>query len=129
MSWLTWPFRFLWFWLWFAGRLAVTNIAVVRDVLVRDQRSSPVIVAYRTLCDSDLEAALFAIMISLTPGTLMIATRDAPHAPGDDPHGGHAGSRLYVHVMYADSVDRALADLRHEETALLKAVRRKGAPT
>lgn len=129
MSWLTWPLRLMWFLLWFGWRLVATNMAVVHDVLVRKQRSSPVIVAYRTQCDSDLEVALFAIMISLTPGTLMIATRDAPHAPGDDPHRGHAGSRLYVHVMYADNVDRALADLRHEETALLRAIRRKGAPT
>lgn len=129
MSWLTWPFRIVGFLFWFVGRLIATNWAVVKDVAVPRQESSPTIVAYRTLCDSDLEVALFSIMISLTPGTLMLATRDAPHAPGDDPHHGHAGSRLYVHVMYADDVEKALADLHHEEAALLKALRREGAPT
>lgn len=128
MTWITWPFRLIWFVIWFAGRLLATNAEVVLDVAVRRQKSTPIVVAYKTQCDSDLEVAMFAIMISLTPGTLMLATRDAPHAPGDDPHHGHSGSRMYVHSMYADSVEDALASLHHEETALLKAIRREGAP-
>ncbi|MCR4526374.1 Na+/H+ antiporter subunit E [Kocuria rhizophila] len=128
MSWLTWPLRLVWFALWFIGRLALTNIAVVKDVAVSQQKSSPVVVAYVTQCDSDLEVAVLSMMISLTPGTLVLATRDAPHAPGDDPDHGHAGSRIYVHVMYADGVGQALSELREDETHLLHAFRRKGVP-
>ncbi|NLT29150.1 MAG: Na+/H+ antiporter subunit E [Propionibacterium sp.] len=128
MKWLTWPLRIIGFLFWFAGRLLATNLAVVKDVLTRRQQSSPVIVAYRTMCDSDLEVALFTILISLTPGTLMLAVRDAPHAHGADPHHGHAGSRLYVHVMYAEDRQRALAELANDEAKLLWALRPGGVP-
>ncbi|MGJ3509070.1 Na+/H+ antiporter subunit E [Enemella sp. A6] len=126
MKWLTWPLRIIAFAFWFSGRLIATNVAVVKDVLTRRQQSSPVIVAYRTRCDSDLEVSLLTIMISLTPGTLMLAVRDAPHAPGDNPRRGHSGSRLYVHVMYARDRERALTDLAKDEAMLLWALRPSG---
>lgn len=117
VSWLTWPWRLLFFTLRFAADMAASNLAVVRDVAVRPQLSDPMIVAFATRCRSELEVALLSITITLTPGTLVLATRP-----------GEPGPVLMVHVMYADDPASAIASLERGEAALLAALRRKGGP-
>ncbi|MDO5499431.1 MAG: Na+/H+ antiporter subunit E [Propionibacteriaceae bacterium] len=116
-SWLTWPFRLLFFVLRFIVDLTQSNVAVVRDVAVRPQLSDPMIVAFSTRCRTEFEVALLSITISLTPGTLVLATQTGPLGPV-----------LMVHVMYAEDPDSAVSALERGETALLGALRREGAP-
>jgi multicomponent Na+:H+ antiporter subunit E len=118
MSWLTWPWRILFFIAQFIADLASSNVAVVRDVAVRPQLSDPMIISFHTRCRSEFEVTMLSVTISLTPGTLVLATRSGP---------SQTGPVLMVHVMYADDSLSAVAKLERGETALLKALRRKGA--
>ena len=126
MKWVTWLPRILGFMLWFTKEVLVSNLTVMHDVFTVRQESSPVVVRCRTRCRNEFETASLAVLISLTPGTLTLATvfRDGD---GDD-DGTRPGYDLYVHVMYDDDPDSARRKLRRLEDRLLRAVRAEGAP-
>ena len=75
------------------------------------------IVRFPTRCRGEFGTALFAILVSLTPGTLVLATR------GD----AASGFEVYVHSLYADA-DALAVDLARLETRMLAAVRPGGDP-
>lgn len=122
MKWVTWLPRIMGFMLWFTKEVLVSNLTVMHDVFTVRQESSPVVVRCRTRCRNEFETASLAVLISLTPGTLTLATvcRD-----GD---GGRPVYDLYVHVMYDDDPDSARRKLRRLEDRLLRALRAEGAP-
>ena len=140
MKWLTWPLRLLGFLLWYAWELILSNAAVTRDVLTPGHRSSPIVVRYRTRCRSEFETVLLSVLISLTPGTLTLATVARPRAGADgaasggavsDGHGGDAGTEgydIFVHAMYADGPQDARSSLHEMETHMLNGIRPGGAP-
>ncbi|MFI7493428.1 Na+/H+ antiporter subunit E [Kocuria sp. M4R2S49] len=121
---MTWLPRFVGFLLWFAREVLVSNLTVMHDVFTVQQRSSPIVVRFRSRCRNEFETATLAVLISLTPGTLTLATvfRDG-HEDGRPPD-----YDLYVHVMYDDDPDSARRRLREFEARLLRAVRAEGAP-
>ena len=140
MRWLTWPLRLLGFLLWYARELVLSNVAVTRDVLTSGRRSSPVVVRYRTRCRSEFETVLLGVLISLTPGTLTLATVARPRDGADGVpsgsaasggRGGDAGAEgydIFVHAMYSDGPQDARSGLREMETHMLNGIRPGGGP-
>jgi multisubunit Na+/H+ antiporter MnhE subunit len=124
LTWVTWVPRILWFLLWAAGSLVRAQATVTLDTLTRPQRSSPVIFSHRTRCRDDLELAALCILISITPGTLVLATRLRPSPPSEE---GSAGDvhEIYVHAMYGE-LDKSHRSLNETERRLLNAWRRRG---
>ncbi|MFN8097998.1 MAG: Na+/H+ antiporter subunit E [Dermatophilaceae bacterium] len=118
MSWVTWPLRLLGFALWFAGQIVLANTRLVADVLVKADRTTPLVIRHTTRCRGDAEAAVLAILVSLTPGTLVLAST------------GHGRERhtIYVHAMYTERSD-VVAGLTLLEDRMLHALRRGGERT
>ena len=138
MKWLTWPLRMIGFLLWYAWELVLSNAAVTRDVLTPGQGSSPIVVRYRTRCRSEFETVLLSVLITLTPGTLTLATvartrggADGPAVDvgtGDDGAPGTEGYDIFVHAMYSDGPQDARSGLREMETHMLNGIRPGGGP-
>lgn len=119
ISWLTWPWRFLVFLVWFAKEVVVSNVAVLRDNLTPGQDSRPGITRFTTRCRTDTEITVLAAIITLTPGTLTMGTEEVRV----DSQRVHV---LFVHSMYSDSADAVRSELRNMETHMLNALRREG---
>lgn len=132
MKWLTWLPRLAGFVLWYAWELILSNVAVTRDVFTRRHQSSPIVVRYRTRCRSEFETVLLSVLISLTPGTLTLATvaRSGEGADGAvvDRDDGTGGYDIFVHAMYSDGPQDARSSLRKMETHMLDGIRPAGAP-
>lgn len=118
MSWLTWPFRILFFLLWFAVEVVKCNASVIRDNLTPGQNSTPGIAEVVTECRTEFEVTLLAVLITLTPGTLTVGAHAATAPPQ---------RTLHVHGMYCADADVLRAEARRIESHMLAAVRRKGA--
>lgn len=116
MSLLTWPWRLLTFLAWFVVQLVISNVAVVADILTRTDRSAPSVLAHRTSCRSEAEVALLSVLISLTPGTLVLATRSHPDSS--------PGWTLFVHSMDGD-IGAARTQLATMEERMLRAIRKE----
>ncbi|MFE7629485.1 Na+/H+ antiporter subunit E [Kocuria sp. NPDC057446] len=130
MKWLTWPLRLLGFLLWYARELVLSNVAVTKDVFTLRHHSSPIVVRYRTRCRSEFETVLLSVLISLTPGTLTLATVTRAGTGGAvvDRDDGTEGYDLFVHAMYSDGPQDARASLQEMETHMLNGIRPGGAP-
>lgn len=132
MKWLTWMPRLAGFLLWYAWELVLSNVAVTRDVFTRRHQSSPIVVRYRTRCRSEFETVLLSVLISLTPGTLTLATVARPGEGADgavaDRDDGTGGYDIFVHAMYSDGPQDARSGLQEMETHMLNGIRPGGAP-
>ncbi|MFI7580826.1 Na+/H+ antiporter subunit E [Kocuria sp. M1N1S27] len=130
MKWLTWIPRLVGFLLWYAWELILSNVAVTRDVFTPRHISSPIVVRYRTRCRSEFETVLLSVLISLTPGTLTLATvaRSGPGGAAVDRDAGTEGYDIFVHSMYSDGPQDARASLQEMETHMLNGIRPAGAP-
>ncbi len=113
MTVVLWPLRLLWFVIWYAAQVVLSNVVVLADILTRHNRATPRIVKFESRADTDFEIAVLSIAISLTPGTLVVATRH------------DTNYTLFVHTLYDDrEADiRALNRLEHR---LLAALRPRG---
>jgi multicomponent Na+:H+ antiporter subunit E len=120
MTVLTWPVRLLWFAIWFASRVVISNATVVWDNLTPGQRSTPGVAVLATRCRTDAELTVLAALITLTPGTLTLGTAQPP---ADDD-----ARVLYVHGMYHPDADSLRSELRSIEDRMLQAMRREGGP-
>jgi multicomponent Na+:H+ antiporter subunit E len=116
--------RLVGFLLWYAKELFVSNAAVMYDVLTIEHKSSPIVVRHPTRCRNEFETALLSVLISLTPGTLALATV-APRTGGS---GADTGYELYVHCMYDDDPDSARRGLQRLEQRMLRGIRPEGDP-
>lgn len=87
---------------------------VSRLVLIDRDYAHPMIVELPLRCITDLEVALFASSITITPGTLVTAI--AAGTPSTPPV-------LFVHALFDDDEESALAGLRDMETRLLTMTR------
>lgn len=129
MKWLTWLPRLVGFLLWYAWELILSNIAVTRDVFTPRHISSPIVVRYRTRCRSEFETVLLSVLISLTPGTLTLATAARSGEGGVvDRDDGTEGYDIFVHAMYSDGPQDARSSLQEMETHMLNGIRPGGAP-
>jgi multicomponent Na+:H+ antiporter subunit E len=75
--------------LFFLGELVVSSLRVAWDVITPTLHSRPGIVAVPLDLEGDVEIALLANLVSLTPGTLSLEVSDDRRT-------------LYVHAMFAD---------------------------
>ncbi|MEI2776167.1 MAG: Na+/H+ antiporter subunit E [Tetrasphaera sp.] len=120
------PLRVLGFAFWFALQVVRSGSRVLRDIVTPHDESHPLVVRQPTQCRSEAEIALLAILVSLTPGTLVLSLgeEDAPETDG----AARARVRsLFVHTMY-ESLDEATADVARLERRLLRAIRVRGRP-
>lgn len=87
---------------------------IAADVMTPGSKLKPAIIEFPLRCSTDLEITWMASSITVTPGTLVVGTASATedHPP-----------TLFVHVMYADSREQVLTDLRDMESRLLRATR------
>lgn len=119
---------------WFAAQVVRSSTRVLRDILTPRDASTPLVLRHRTDCRSDGEVALLAILVSLTPGTLVLALENQPdptgppQAIGKDAAEPTGPRSVYVHAMYG-SRQSATADLAEMERRMLHAVRGKGRPS
>ena len=92
-------YRVLRFAIHFVSELVVATLRVAVDVVTPQHLVKPAILAVTVDTESDAETTLLANTISLTPGTLVLDV-----SPD--------GKTLYVHVMYADDVEKVRNDIQ-----------------
>ncbi|MEV0867160.1 Na+/H+ antiporter subunit E [Brachybacterium paraconglomeratum] len=103
--------------LWIIGEIVKGSFAVAAGVYSPRTRSSPAIVEYPLRATTDLEIIAMASSITITPGTLVVGTA----------HGTlEEGPSLFVHVLFAQSREQVVEDLREMEQRLLRASRGPG---
>ena len=98
------PLRFLGYIIWLFGEIAKSNWAVTRVILspVLPIRQKMLVVPQSQ--NTDLAQVIFANSITLTPGTLSVATEE---------------SGLLVHALsYSPEEDASLADMDRRVTAI-----------
>jgi multicomponent Na+:H+ antiporter subunit E len=78
--------------LFFIYELALSNVRVAWDVITPEARRRPGIVAVPLEAASDHEITLLSILVTLTPGTLVVDISDDRKV-------------LYVHSMFVDDVE------------------------
>lgn len=94
----------------YARNLGAANLLVAREVLTGRPGIRPAIVRHRLQVDSEIAIVSVANLISLTPGTLTLDFDDEESA-------------VYVHAMYAGSIEELRADLVELERRLLRVLR------
>lgn len=116
---LTWPFRIAGSLIWYAWQFVIANLEVTREIVTPGHQSDPVVVRYPTRCETEIEISLLNLLISLTPGTLPLATEefDGPASEND----GHYV--IYVHAMFQSEPDEIRHTLRDLEDHALAALR------
>ena len=95
---------------YFLVELVRANLQITRDLLTPGSRLAPGIVRYELLSRTSVEVALFADLVTMTPGTLVLTITDDPPT-------------AYVHGMYAHDPDDFRQELRELEGRLLRAWR------
>lgn len=102
------------FFLFVVKEVLLQSVVVGRDMLRRRSRIEPVLVRLPLRAATDVEIAVLASSITITPGTLTIgiapATEDGP-------------ASLLIHAVYGADPDSVLAGLRDMERRLLLASR------
>ncbi|MFH0410838.1 Na+/H+ antiporter subunit E [Corynebacterium sp. L4756] len=113
MDFLTFPFRFIGFWLWYIKEFTVANIAVLKDIISRGHDSTPGVARYECQSESEACYTLIAALITVTPGTLVVGAGSSTEE----------GQRvMYVHGMYNSDADELRDDLRDMEERMLRGV-------
>lgn len=95
---------------YFLVELVKANLEVTWDLLTPGSRLAPGIVRYEMLSRTSVEVALFADLVTMTPGTLVLTVTDDPPT-------------AFVHGMYAHDPDDFRQELRELEGRLLRAWR------
>ena len=108
---LSWPFRVVGFWLWYLKEFLISNMSVLKDIVTPAHDSTPGIARYECRSLTEGYYTLFAALVTVTPGTLVVG---AAETTAD-------GVRvMHVHGMYNESADELRADLRDMEERMLK---------
>ena len=122
---VSWPWRWLVFWCWYAWALVTSSKAVIKDLVTPGVQARSGIARVRSNCRTDAEVTLLSALITLTPGTLTLGTRRAG-AVGDEDGDPDARRLLYVHGLYADAADALRAEIHDMEARMLHAMRKTG---
>jgi multicomponent Na+:H+ antiporter subunit E len=102
--------RVVWFPFFYGSRMVTSTFQVARDILTPGSASVPALIEVPLRCRTDLEITAVANMVSLTPGTVTVATRTDPPT-------------LWVHGMYTADEQAFLDDIRQMEDYLLSLTR------
>ena len=86
------------------------SLTVALEIITPGSALAPAIVEFRLRTRSQLEVAVLAHLVNLTPGTLVLEIRNRP-------------SSLFVHAMHAADPDELRRDLGDLEARLLHAIR------
>lgn len=117
MTWITWPFRIVWFIGWFLAQVLISSITVWKDNLTPEQDSTPGVARYNSRCLTSSEVTLLGILVTLTPGTLTL---------GAEYQQSTESWTIFVHGMYASDSDTLRREVQIIESKLLASVRRQG---
>ncbi len=102
--------RFIGFICFFIWELLLSNIKVAIDIVTPLRNTKPGVLRFPLSTRNDLEITLISNFISLTPGTLVLdASEDK--------------SALFIHSMFLDDEEQALADWHELEDKLLRVIR------
>jgi len=125
MSLATWPWRLVTSLSWYAWEFVTANVGVTWDILTPTHRSDPRVVRYDTRCRTEWEVSLLSVLITLTPGTMVLATEETTPAADDHAPGGDRSRhfRLYVHAMFGRDGDDVLDGVEEMEGRMLAAMR------
>lgn len=108
------PFRLAAYVLWAAKEVLTGTWDVISNLFRPGPYGKPMIVELPLRCVTDVEITMMASSITITPGTLVVATgagtQDAP-------------ATLFVHALFGDSEDEVLDGLYDMEDRLLRAMR------
>ncbi len=97
--------------LYFLYEMIVANIQVAYDVITPKYFFKPGIVRYPLNAKTDFEINLLSMVISLTPGTLIMDVSEDKKS-------------LYIHVMYLKDKDRFIEQIKNGfERRLLEIIR------
>ncbi|MEU3017200.1 MULTISPECIES: Na+/H+ antiporter subunit E [unclassified Nocardiopsis] len=105
--------RLVWFPFFYGARVVTATWQVARDVLTPGSASVPAVLEVPLRCRTDLEITAVANMVSLTPGTVTVATRTDPPT-------------LWVHGMFTADEPAFFDDIRQMEDYLLSLTRADG---
>ncbi len=97
-----------------AWEVVTGTVTVAMDAFTPGKRATPMIVEYPLRGDTDVEIAIMASSITITPGTITIGIAPALE---------HAPASLFVHSMYSANREELLGDLHTMESKLLSATR------
>ncbi|WP_096156831.1 MULTISPECIES: Na+/H+ antiporter subunit E [Bacillus] len=95
----------------FLRELILSNIQVIKDILKPKLDIKPGIFAMPTDLKSNWEITLLSLLISLTPGTLVMDISDD-------------NKILYIHAMNMPDVDKIISDIKHNFEEAIKEVTR-----
>ena len=96
---VSWPWRWLVFWCWYAWALVTSSKAVIKDLVTPGVQARSGIARVRSNCRTDAEVTLLSALITLTPGTLTLDVAEDRSA-------------LLVHSIYATDEAALVADLK-----------------
>lgn len=99
---------------WLGKEIIAGAWDVIFNLFKTGDYGKPMIVELPMRCETDVEITLFASSITITPGTLVVAT-----GPGTK----ETPATLFVHCMFAESEEDALDGLYDMETRLLRTLR------
>lgn len=108
---ITYPFRFIGFWLWYFWQFWVANVVVIKDVVTPGNNAHPGIGRYECHSLADWQYVLLASLVTVTPGTLVVgAGRDTD-----------TGVRvMYVHGLYSEDEQELHDEIREMEDRMLR---------
>ncbi|MBP3951347.1 Na+/H+ antiporter subunit E [Bacillus suaedae] len=95
----------------FMKELILSNITVVKQVLQPKLQIKPGIFALETELESDWEIVLLSLLITLTPGTLVVDVSEDQKT-------------LFIHAMNIDNIDESISSIKNTfEKAILEVSR------
>ncbi|MFD3686529.1 Na+/H+ antiporter subunit E [Nocardiopsis sp. NPDC058631] len=102
--------RIAWFPFFYGARVVASSLQVARDILTPGSSATPAFLRVPLRCRTDMEVTAIANMVSLTPGTVTVATRLDPPT-------------LWVHGLYTADEQAFHDDIRQMEDYLLAITR------
>lgn len=99
---------------WLGKEIITGSIDVLVNLVKLGEYGKPMVVELPLRCETDVEVVLMASSITITPGTLVVAT-----GPGS----ATLPPTLFVHSMFSDSEEEALEGLYDMEERLLRTLR------
>lgn len=89
--------KFILIFLW---EIVVANLRVAYDVITPQYHARPGVISIPLDCKNDIEITLLAIIISLTPGTLVLDL-----SPDK--------KNLYIHAMFLTDKKKLIKEIKH----------------
>lgn len=99
---------------WLGKEIVSGTLDIIFNLFKTGDYGKPMIVEVPMRCVTDIEITLYASSITITPGTLVVAT-----GPGT----ATAPPTLFVHCLFSESEEDALEGLFDMESRLLRTLR------